>query len=176
MLKKRNIFLIGPMGSGKSTVGKKLAEKLGFSFFDSDNEIERISGVNIAWIFDVEGERGFRKREIKIISELVMKNNVVLATGGGSIISYEVRNFLVSNGVVIYLKVGIDTQLARTRFDKSRPLILLEESKKYAIFQRLSNERSLFYEEIFDLKICVDNKSIDTINNEIIKFLEEIQF
>ncbi|MGR9071186.1 shikimate kinase AroK, partial [Klebsiella quasipneumoniae] len=104
MAEKRNIFLIGPMGAGKSTIGRHLAEQLHMEFFDSDHEIERRSGADIGWVFDVEGEEGFRIREEKVIGDLSEQQGIVLATGGGAIKSRETRNKLSARGIVVYLE------------------------------------------------------------------------
>ena len=113
MAEKRNIFLIGPMGAGKSTIGRELADRLHLEFFDSDQEIERRTGADIAWVFDLEGEEGFRKREETVIEDLSEKQGIVLATGGGSVISDQVRNRLSARGIVVYLETIIDKQVAR---------------------------------------------------------------
>ena len=123
MAEKRNIFLVGPMGAGKSTIGRHLADELHLEFFDSDHEIERKTGADIAWIFDLEGEDGFRKRELETINELTDKQGIVLATGGGSIITPAVRNRLSARGIVVYLQTTIDKQVARTQRDKRRTLL-----------------------------------------------------
>src|SRR6056300_666156 len=104
MAEKRNIFLVGPMGAGKSTIGRHLADELHLEFFDSDQEIERKTGADIAWIFDLEGEDGFRDREANTINELTDKQGIVLATGGGSIVTPAVRNRLSARGIVVYLQ------------------------------------------------------------------------
>ncbi len=104
MAEKRNIFLVGPMGAGKSTIGRHLADQLHLEFFDSDQEIERRTGADIAWVFDLEGEEGFRRREEGVISDLTEMQGIVLATGGGSVMSKEVRNKLSARGIVVYLE------------------------------------------------------------------------
>ena len=121
MAEKRNIFLIGPMGAGKSTIGRQLAQQLSMEFVDSDNEIEQRAGADISWIFDVEGEEGFRKREERIINELTQRQGIVLSTGGGSVLSKDTRNYLSARGIVIYLKTTVDKQVERTLRDKKRP-------------------------------------------------------
>ena len=123
MAEKRNIFLVGPMGAGKSTIGRHLADELHLDFYDSDQEIERRTGADIAWIFDLEGEDGFRKREETVINDLTDKQGIVLATGGGSIVTKAVRNRLSARGIVVYLQTTIDKQVARTQRDKRRPLL-----------------------------------------------------
>gem|GEM_PF-6767393 len=104
MAEKRNIFLVGPMGAGKSTIGRQLAQQLNMEFYDSDQEIEKRTGADVGWVFDVEGEEGFRDREEKVINELTEKQGIVLATGGGSVKSRETRNRLSARGVVVYLE------------------------------------------------------------------------
>ena len=123
MAEKRNIFLVGPMGAGKSTIGRELANKLHLEFYDSDQEIERRTGADISWVFDLEGEEGFRKREESVIDDLTEKQGIVLATGGGSVISSMVRNRLSARGIVVYLETTIDKQVARTQRDRRQPII-----------------------------------------------------
>ena len=130
MAEKRNIFLVGPMGAGKSTIGRHLADELHLDFFDSDQEIERRTGADIAWIFDLEGEDGFRKREETVINDLTDKQGIVLATGGGSIVTKAVRNRLSARGIVVYLQTTIDKQVARTQRDKRRPLLQNEDPEQ----------------------------------------------
>ena len=110
IVKVRNIFLIGPMGAGKSTIGRALAKEVKLEFFDSDEVIEERAGADIAWIFDVEGEEGFRRREQKVIDELTQRTNIVLATGGGVVMTPENRNALAGSGTVIYLKTSLQHQ------------------------------------------------------------------
>jgi shikimate kinase len=112
MAEQRNIFLIGPMGAGKSTIGRHLAQMLHLNFYDSDAEIEKKTGADIAWVFDVEGEEGFRNREREMIDELTQKHGIVLATGGGAIILPENRGHLSARGIVVYLKTSVNKQLA----------------------------------------------------------------
>ena len=108
MAEKRNIFLIGPMGAGKSTIGRQLAQQLNMDFIDSDSVIEDRAGADISWIFDLEGEEGFRKREERIINELTQLQGIVLSTGGGAVMSKESRNYLSARGIVIYLETTVD--------------------------------------------------------------------
>ena len=130
MAEKRNIYIVGPMGAGKSTIGRQIAQQLHLEFVDSDAEIERRTGAEIAWVFDVEGEDGFRKREADVISDLTEQQGIVLATGGGSIISKDVRNKLSARGLVVYLETTIDKQVARTQRDKRRPLLRSENPRQ----------------------------------------------
>jgi shikimate kinase len=170
MAEKRNIFLIGPMGAGKSTIGRQLAQQLNMEFFDSDHEIERRTGADVAWVFDVEGEDGFRDREEKVINELTQKQGIVLATGGGSVKSKETRNRLSARGVVVYLETSIDKQLARTQRDKKRPLLQVDTPKD--VLETLALERNPLYEEIADVTIQADEQSAKAVANQIIKMLE----
>lgn len=166
MAEKRNIFLIGPMGAGKSTIGRQLANELHLEFFDSDAEIEKRTGADIAWVFDVEGEEGFRAREEKVIFDLTEKQGIVLATGGGSVISKETRNRLSARGFVVYLETTIEKQVARTARDKRRPL--LQNGEPQEILENLAESRNPLYEEIADLVVKTDNQSAKVVSREII--------
>ena len=117
-----NIFLIGPMGAGKTTIGKKIASKTSRKFFDSDYEIKKTTGADIPLIFEIEGEAGFRERETKIISELVLLRNIVLSTGGGTILIQKNRELLTDNGIIIYLKSSAEKIFNRTSSGKSRSI------------------------------------------------------
>ena len=171
MAEKRNIFLIGPMGAGKSTIGRELADRLHLEFFDSDQEIERRTGADIAWVFDLEGEAGFRKREEEVIEDLSEKQGIVLATGGGSVISDRVRNRLSARGIVVYLETTIDKQVARTQRDRRRPLLQTSE-KPRTVLENLAVERNPFYEEIADVIIKTDDQSAKVVAHKIIERLD----
>ena len=138
-----NIFIVGPMGSGKSTVGKIISDELFMNFFDTDEEIETRTGASIDWIFDLEGEEGFRKRESAILTEMVEKNSIVLSTGGGIILSEENRELLSSRGTVFYLATPIYVQIERTAKDKDRPL--LKDGDPEEILTKLHNNRQNLY-------------------------------
>ncbi|GBL03757.1 shikimate kinase AroK [Glaciecola sp. KUL10] len=166
MAEKRNIFLVGPMGAGKSTIGRHLADELHLDFYDSDQEIERRTGADIAWIFDLEGEDGFRKREEGIINDLTDKQGIVLATGGGSIVSKNVRNRLSARGIVVYLQTTIDKQVARTQRDKRRPLLQTEDPEQ--VLRDLANERNPLYEDVADYVVETDDQSARAVANQII--------
>ncbi|URJ23613.1 shikimate kinase AroK [Blochmannia endosymbiont of Camponotus sp. C-003] len=170
MFKKNNVFLIGPMGAGKSTIGRQLASQLNMEFFDSDQEIETRTGANISWVFDVEGEAKFRDREEKIIDELTKKQGIVLATGGGSVKSYITRNNLSDRGLVVYLQTTIDKQLMRTQHDKRRPLLKSPSVSKNtrALLEVLAKERNPLYEEIADISISTNEQNIRSVVNKII--------
>lgn len=169
LAKHKNIFLIGPMGAGKSSVGKYLAHQLRMDFYDTDEEIEKKTGVEIGWIFDLEGEEGFRRRETAVIKELVQLPNIVLATGGGSILEAENREELTKNGVIIYLKVTLDFQQHRTINDSRRPLLRVKNRQE--ILEKLYHERAPLYDTIADYKIHTDNRSIKEVSEEIMQWL-----
>jgi len=161
---KNNIFLIGPMGSGKTSVAKKLSAKLGKQFVDTDVKISNKTGVDINYIFDVEGEIGFRKREEATLKECILENNIVLSTGGGIVLSAKNRLLLKKHGVVVYLETSIESQEARTLFSNNRPLLKNTEHKK--TLQELMLTRSPLYEEIADITINTDNKSLEEVVTE----------
>jgi shikimate kinase len=169
IVKVRNIFLIGPMGAGKSTIGRTLAKELKLEFFDSDEVIEERSGADISWIFDVEGEDGFRKREQKVIEELTQKTNIVLATGGGVIMTPENRNNLAARGTVIYLKTSLQQQFERTKRDTKRPLLRTDDLESR--LESLREEREPFYEELADISFETDKLTVKAVANNIIKYI-----
>ena len=170
MTSKPNIFLVGPMGAGKTSIGRQLAEALGMDFFDSDHEIEARSGATIPWIFDVEGEDGFRKREQTMIDELSQRQNIVLATGGGAVLSETSRNYLKTRGTVIYLSASIDLLLERTQRDRNRPLLQTENPR--ARLEELMQIREPLYREVADIVLETDDSSIRHTVNRIIKQLK----
>ena len=165
-----NIFIVGPMGSGKSTVGKIISDELFLNFFDTDDEIESRTGASIDWIFDLEGEEGFRKRESSILEEMVKQNSIVLSTGGGIILSDSNREMLSSRGTVFYLSTPISVQLERTSKDKDRPL--LKDGDPEEILTRLQEERKDLYESVSDHVIKTENKSSQEVASEIIDFVK----
>lgn len=167
----RNVFLIGPMGVGKTTVGRHLARILGADFLDSDSEIERRTGVTIRTIFDIEGEEGFRKREAVVIDELTQREGVVLATGGGAILLDETRKALRTRGTVVYLHATIDTQLRRTRMSRDRPL--LDTDDREGRLESLMDEREPLYRQEADLVITTDRRSPAKVAREIAEKLEQ---
>jgi len=171
MAEKRNIFLIGPMGAGKSTIGREIADRLHLEFFDSDQEIERRTGADIAWVFDLEGEEGFRKREETVIEDLSKKQGIVLATGGGSVISDLVRNRLSARGIVVYLETTIDKQVARTQRDRRRPLLQTSEEPR-TVLENLAVERNPLYENIADIVVKTDDQSAKVVAHKIIERLD----
>ena len=160
-----NIFLVGLMGAGKTTIGRLLAKHLHKTFYDSDHEIERRTGVNIPLIFEVEGEAGFRKRESAVIEELVGKDNIVLATGGGAVLSSINRESLKRNGVVIYLRANVHELWQRTRNDKNRPL--LKGPDPLTKLKQLFTERDPIYTEVATYVIETEGETVNSIITRI---------
>lgn len=161
-----NIFLIGPMGAGKSTIGRQLAENIHYAFYDSDKVIADKTGVDIPTIFDYEGEIGFRKREAEITQELVNKNNIVLATGGGTILNVHTCQQLREKGYVIYLKTTVAEQLIRIGNDKNRPLMQTDDPE--GRLTELMQERVPLYEATADLIFNTNHHKINNIPKELI--------
>jgi len=166
---KENIILIGAMGVGKSTIGKRLAKKLNADFFDSDQEIVAKTGVDIATIFEYEGEDGFRAREEKALEELCELKNIVLATGGGAILSEINREILSTSGIVFYLKASLETILNRTKHENSRPL--LKTSNKRKTIKDLLSQRSPLYESIAHHVINTDRHTVNWSAEQILKIV-----
>jgi shikimate kinase len=171
MKKATNIFLIGPMGAGKTTIGRQLARELNMPFYDSDRVIEEHTGANIPLIFDLEGEEGFRKREQAAIDELTRMKNIVLATGGGAVLREDNRRHLSERGTTFYLYTDLDSLLERTRKDKNRPLLHAEESPE-VILKRLMEERDPLYRKTADHIINTGKNSIRGVIKAIIACLE----
>ena len=161
------IFIVGPMASGKSTLGKKLAQTLNIDFIDTDKEIEKKAGAEISWIFEVEGEKGFRERERKALEESIKEDDVVISTGGGIVTVKKNRDLIATMGKVVYLKTPLELQLKRTEKDKKRPL--LAKGNKKQILQALKKERDPKYKEIADITIDQNGqKNRTSLINEII--------
>mgnify|MGYP005851651477 CR=1 FL=1 len=153
----KRVVLVGPMGAGKSTIGRMLAKELGYRFVDSDRIIEQRCGADIPWIFDVEGEDGFRQRETAMLRELADETKTVLATGGGAVMREENHASLKRNAVVIYLKTSIEQQVERTRKDRNRPL--LQNDDPEAVLRRLFALRDPIYSTLADIVMFTDRKS-----------------
>ena len=173
MNQSNNIFLIGPMATGKTTIGKKLAKKTSKKFYDSDIEIKKSTGADIPLIFEIEGDIGFRKRETKIISKLVLHRNIVLSTGGGAVLSEENRNMLTENGVIVYLKSSAKKIFDRTYGDKSRPL--LKGSNSLSKIKEILKEREHLYELLANEIISTDNFIAEGIIQEILKKIKKYE-
>jgi shikimate kinase len=167
-----NIFLIGPMGAGTSTVGKQLAKALGRDFYDTDKEIERRTGVSISWIFEMEGESGFRQREQKVLDELSQLKNIVLATGGGIVLPEENRRMLRSRGYVVYLSTSIEQLLRRTNKDKNRPLLQTDNPRETV--KALMAERTPLYQGVADIELRTGEQSIQYVVSGLVNQLEQI--
>ena len=167
-----NIFLVGPMGAGKSTVGRQLAKALGRDFFDSDKEIEKRTGVSISWIFEMEGEEGFRAREKKVIDDLSQLKDIVLATGGGAVLSEDTRRALRSRGNVVYLSASVEQLLRRTAKDKTRPLLQTDDPKQQ--IADLLKARETLYQNVADIELRTGEQSIQYAVSELIKQLAEV--
>mgnify|MGYP002655880238 FL=1 len=173
MAEKRNIFLVGPMGAGKSTIGRQLAQQLNMDFIDSDAVIEERTGADISWIFDLEGEDGFRKREERIINELTQMQGIVLSTGGGAVLSKENRNYLSARGIVIYLETTVEKQFQRTKRDKKRPLLQDAENPRQ-VLEDLAKIRNPLYEEIADITLPTDEQNAKVMVNQIVDLIDNM--
>ncbi|MEQ1440523.1 shikimate kinase AroK [Fontimonas sp. SYSU GA230001] len=167
-----NIFLVGPMGAGKTTIGRRLAELRGLEFVDSDHEIEQRTGVDIPFIFEKEGEAGFRRREKQVIADLTMRSGIVLATGGGAILDPDNRQALAARGVVVYLQASVDQQLLRTARADNRPL-LQQASDRRATLEQLFRIRDPLYREIADIVVATDHRSTKSVVREIEDALDQ---
>lgn len=169
MLSRRNVFLIGPMGSGKTAVGRYLARTLGFRFHDSDAEIEKRTGVDITYIFEKEGESGFRAREREVLEQLTSLDQVVLATGGGAVLDPENRKLLAERGRVVYLLASVNQQMERTRHGRHRPL--LDTSDPRARLAELMREREPLYTGIADITVTTDGRRVQVVAEEVLRAL-----
>jgi shikimate kinase len=165
-----NIILVGPMGAGKTTIGKLLADEFQKEFVDSDLEIEERAGADISWIFDVEGEDGFRARERKVIRELCARDNIVLATGGGAVLAEPNRRAMRKGGTVVYLMATIAQQVERTRRDQKRPLLQKSKDPK-ATLTALMEMRDPLYRESADYSIMTSRRSPKSVAGEIARML-----
>jgi len=170
-MSKQNIFLVGLMAVGKSTVGRSLAQRLGYDFYDSDHVIEARAGADVSWIFDVEGEEGFRERETAVLAELTQLDGIVLATGGGAVLRAENRRMLAARGCVIHLDSPLERLLERTEKDKKRPL--LSKGEPVETLSRLQQERGPLYSEIADFRFVTDRQSPKTLVRSIEVCLRE---
>jgi len=164
-LQECRLFVIGPMGSGKSTVGRVLANLLDWAFVDSDAEIAARCGADIPWIFDVEGEAGFRRREAAVLKDLGERSRVVIATGGGAVVTADNRQLMSETGVVVYLEVSIAQQLKRTGSGDSRPL--LSGGDREATLRKLMQERAPLYRELADVIISASSGNARRVAREI---------
>ncbi|HSD60296.1 MAG TPA: shikimate kinase [Burkholderiales bacterium] len=164
-----NIYLVGMMGAGKTTVGRQLARRLGKSFFDTDQEIQKRTGVSIPTIFEIEGEAGFRRRESAVLAALASLEDAVLATGGGIVIAPDNRRLLKERGTVVYLRAAVDDLFARTRHDRTRPLLQTEDPR--AKLAELFAARDPLYREVADIIIDTSRQSVQTLVRQLEKQL-----
>ena len=167
----QNIFLIGPMGSGKTTIGKQLAKLLMLDFYDCDQELERQTGASVSLIFDLEGEAGFRARESRLLEQLTAKKGVLISTGGGVICSEENRSLLRTRGLVVYLKTSIENQLRRLSQDKSRPLLQTEDRAQRLL--ELARVRNPLYIDTADLEFSTREQSVHNTSKELFSAIQQ---
>lgn len=165
-----NVYLIGPMGSGKTSIGQRLAKLLGLEFLDNDHELEKQTGASVGLIFDLEGEEGFRKRETAMLKKLVARQKILLATGGGTVVREENRELLRNSGLVVYLRTSVGQQLRRLSHDKSRPL--LQSANREEKLARLAEERNPLYEQLADLTFPSQNRSLDAASRALYKAIQ----
>ena len=170
----KNIVLVGPMGSGKTTVGRRLAHELNQDFFDTDHEIIDKTGVTIDHIFDIEGEKGFRKRESKILENLCQMSNIILATGGGIVILPKNRKILKNSGLVVYLSSSVNQLLKRTAKSKTRPLLENSSDRRKTITELLE-ARDVYYREVASFVVDTTGKKLHEVVNIIIREAENVE-
>jgi shikimate kinase len=170
-LQSGNLILVGMMGSGKTTMGRALAKHLGKAFVDSDEEIQKRTGVTITHIFDIEGETGFRQRESAAICGLAGRSNMVLATGGGAVLAEQNRELLRQNGIVIYLKASVHDLWQRTRHDRNRPL--LQTADPYAKLTELFQQRDPLYRQVADIVIQSGKQSAHALMLQLVEEIEK---
>ena len=170
----KNIVLVGPMGSGKTTIGRRLAHELNQDFFDIDHEIIDKTGVTIDHIFDIEGEKGFRERESKMLENLCQMSNIILATGGGIVILSKNRKILKNTGLVVYLSSSVDQLLRRTAKSKSRPLLKNCTDRRKTITE-LVDARDIYYREVASFIVDTTGKKLNEVINIIIRETENVE-
>ena len=161
------------MGAGKTSIGRLLARRLGKAFLDTDQEIERATGVRIPVIFEIEGEAGFRAREARLLADLVQGGNMVLATGGGAVLAPQNRKLLAENGIVVYLRAAVPELWNRTRHDKNRPL--LKTGEPLAKLEQLYAERDPLYREIADIIVDTGSQSLGSLAHRLERKLEQFE-
>ena len=168
-----NLFFIGPTGAGKTTVGKRAANYFGLQFHDLDQAIENHTGADVALIFDIEGEKGFRKRESAMLDELTSQRGIVLATGGGALLDPENCQRLQSRGMVIYLQTSIKRQIERLSRDQRRPL--LRSANRNEILEKMAHQRNPIYDSVCDLVIPSDSVSVAVMARKVIRHIEQAE-
>lgn len=169
-----NIYFIGPMGSGKTTIGQRVAVQLGLEFVDSDHELEAQTGASVNLIFDVEGEAGFRARESRMLEQLTRRQGVLVATGGGVVTQARNRELLSRHGLVVYLRTSVAQQLSRLRRDRSRPLLQTDDRRER--LERLAEERNPLYQEVADIEFPSQSRSPDVSARKLVaQILEHLR-
>ena len=175
--RKPNVYLVGPMGSGKTTIGSHTAPLLGLSFIDLDAELERRTGASVNLIFDVEGEKGFRERESRLLKEISRLESCLVATGGGSVLLDENRTLMRKSGVVVYLRTSVRQQLSRLRLDKKRPLLQAPDREQR--LEDLAAKRNPIYEELADIVFPSQSRSVtaaaERLSNTLLAYFESQQ-
>lgn len=166
-----NIFLVGLMGSGKTTIGRALAKRLNLRFIDADQEIEARTGASIPLIFEIEGEASFRQREADVIRDLTAQQGIVLATGGGAVLNEQSRRYLHERGIVIYLRASVNSILQRTSHDRNRPLLQTADPK--AKIEELSRQRAPLYQEVAHITIETGRPNVQSVLQNILVQLEQ---
>ncbi len=161
------------MGAGKSTIGLLLSKELNSPFYDIDKVIEERAGANIPWIFDIEGEAGFRLREEQTIAEVTLRSPSIIATGGGAVLNAKNRENLSARGIVIYLQTTVQQQLERTAKDKNRPLLQADSPRD--VLTKLMIQREPFYDQVSDFTISTDKRHPKSVVTEIVKKLQKIE-
>jgi len=154
-----NVYLIGPMGSGKTTIGQRVAQLLGLEFLDCDHELEAQTGASVSLIFDIEGEEGFRERETKMLEILTRRTGVLVATGGGVVTRARNRELLRQSGLIVYLRTSVAQQLRRLGRDRSRPLLQTPDRRER--LERLARQRNPLYQELADIEFPSQNRSTE---------------
>lgn len=172
MISEQNLFLVGPMGVGKTTIGKLVSKRLGRVFVDLDDEIESRAGACIPWIFDVEGEEGFRRRESELLKEFSRAEGLIVSTGGGVVLKPENRDLLKTSGCVIFLNASAEQLHRRTINDKKRPLLQVED--RMAVIRNLKAARDPLYREVADIVIDVGNRSSRQVTDALCKMVEKL--
>ena len=166
-----NIFLVGLMGSGKTTIGRALAKRLNKRFVDADHEIEARTGASIPLIFEIEGEESFRQREADVIRDLTAQQGIVLATGGGAVLNEHSRQFLKERGIVVYLRASVNSILQRTSHDRNRPLLQTDDPK--ARIEELSRQRAPLYQEVAHITVETGRPNVQSVVQNILAQLEQ---
>ena len=170
----KNIVLVGPMGSGKTTIGRRLAQELKKDFIDTDHVIIDKTGVSIDHIFDIEGEEGFRERESRILENLCQMSNIILATGGGIVLLPKNRKMVINGGLVVYLQSSVDQLLRRTAKSKTRPLLENSSNRRKTITE-IIEARDVYYREVSSLVIDTSGKKLNEVINLIIRESENVE-